>query len=324
MTTPTPDKCDNPSCPLPEGSPPTPILRCSRCRTTRYCSQTCQAACWASHKGQCRRQNYIIKFRLAPAHITSPRVERTLSCPADAPFYALHLALQTAFGWATTHSFDFAVKDPAYAPPANLLAHIQQLKALEMNGGDRLPASASREYLLRVVDPVPRDRFSGIDRVHERQRRHPGTVEKKSDNWCLWQLLEKREYQGKELVYTYDFGDNWEHYFTVEGRGEFTDHFVCLSGTGHPVGEDVGGFEGWNDLKAAYRAQQPTEDQRDRRKWYETRTRNGDPKGLAGDRVHAWDMARVNRDLVDMLDRFERMGEQAAREKDQLRDRLGL
>jgi hypothetical protein len=38
--------------------------------------------------------------------------------------------------------------------------------------------------------------FSGIDRNHEGQRRHPGTVEKKSGDWCLWQLLEKPEYQG--------------------------------------------------------------------------------------------------------------------------------
>lgn len=49
-----------------------------------------------------------------PGRITDPAVVRTLSCPADAPFYALRLALQTAFGWSTTHSFDFAVTDPAY------------------------------------------------------------------------------------------------------------------------------------------------------------------------------------------------------------------
>jgi hypothetical protein len=85
-------------------------------------------------------------------------VERTLSCPAGAPFYALHLALQTAFGWATIHSFDFAVKDRAYVPPADLLAYINQVMEVDGNGGEK-PASASREYLLRVVDPVPRGRF---------------------------------------------------------------------------------------------------------------------------------------------------------------------
>jgi hypothetical protein len=129
-----------------------------------------------------------------------------------------------------------------------------------------------------------------------------------------------------ELVYTYDFGDNWEHTLTIEGRGDFTDHFVCLSGTGHPVAEDVGGVQGWEDLKAAYRAAQPTTEQRERREWFEKRARNADPRGLAGDRVNVWDMAQVNRDLVDMLDRFDRMAEQVAEqvasEKEQLREQL--
>jgi hypothetical protein len=103
-----------------------------------------------------------------------------------------------------------------------------------------------------------------------------------------------------------------------------TEHFVCLSGTGHPVAEDVGGYQGWNDLKAAYRARQPTEDQRDRRRWYETHTRNGDPEDLAGDRVNVWDIEQVNRDLVDMLDRFDRMTKQGEREEEQLKARFGM
>jgi hypothetical protein len=145
MTTSAPNKCGNPSCPLPKGSPPTNLLRCSRCRTARYCTKNCQAACWASHKRRCLRPNYILKFRLFPEHITDPPVERTLSCPAGAPFYALHLALQTVFGWATIHSFDFVVKDPAYVPPADLLPYINQVMEVDGSGGEK-PASASREY----------------------------------------------------------------------------------------------------------------------------------------------------------------------------------
>lgn len=126
------------------------------------------------------------------------------------------------------------------------------------------------------------------------------------------------------MVYTYDFGDNWEHSFTVEGRAKVTEHFVRLSGTGHAVGENVGSYQGWNELKAAYRTQQPTEDQRDRRQWYETRTRNGDPQGLAGERVNVWDIDQVNRDLVDMVDRFDRMAEQGEREEEQFKAQYGI
>ncbi|KAL2193294.1 mynd domain-containing protein, partial [Corynascus similis CBS 632.67] len=116
-------KCDNPSCAQAAAASPISsnnLRLCSRCRATRYCSQECQRACWPSHKRQCRRQNYIIKFQLCPEDIADPPVERTLSCPADAPFYLLHLALQTAFGWATTHSFDFAIRDLDYRPPTDI------------------------------------------------------------------------------------------------------------------------------------------------------------------------------------------------------------
>jgi hypothetical protein len=35
-------------------------------------------------------------------------------CPADCTFEDLHSALQDAFGWASTYSYDFAVLDPSY------------------------------------------------------------------------------------------------------------------------------------------------------------------------------------------------------------------
>ncbi|KAK3375625.1 hypothetical protein B0T24DRAFT_488424, partial [Lasiosphaeria ovina] len=90
------------------------LLHCGRCLKAAYCSKACQAAAWPAHKTSCKRRNYIVRIQLAPDDIVDPPVERTVSCPADAPFYALHLALQIIFGWATTHSFDFAVRDPAY------------------------------------------------------------------------------------------------------------------------------------------------------------------------------------------------------------------
>src|SRR5689334_1351398 len=107
-------KCGNAACATLSASPPDlrSLRLCSRCRRTAYCSPECQSAAWPSHKGGCVRPNYIIEFHLAPAQITNPPVTRTLSCPAHVVFYVLHLALQTAFGWATTHSFDFAVMDP--------------------------------------------------------------------------------------------------------------------------------------------------------------------------------------------------------------------
>ncbi|KAK4442279.1 plasmid p 4b orf-3 family protein [Podospora aff. communis PSN243] len=271
------------------------------------------AAAWPSHKASCKRRNYIIKFDLHPEHITSPPVSRTLSCPADAPFYTLHMALQVAFGWATTHSFDFAGVDPDFDPDAagmDLLAMIQQRMRLDQNGG--MPAASDpREYLLRVVDPVQTQGFGAVDRMPEGPRRHPGTVEKKSDKWKLWQLFDDAKYQGHKMVYTYDFGDNWEHFMTVTGRADVTEDFVCLDGTGHYVAEDVGSWRGWEELKKAYRARNRTKEQKEKINWFEKMASNRDPQGLAGDRVNDFDREKLNHDLAHMWEKFERMGQEA-------------
>ncbi|KAH6982378.1 mynd domain-containing protein, partial [Ilyonectria destructans] len=126
------DKCGNAVCTTSSASPPdsNSLRLCSRCRRAAYCSPECQSAAWPSHKRACVRPNYIVKFHLAPGQITNPPVTRTLSCPAHAVFYVLHLALQTAFGWATTHSFDFAVVDPDYREPDDIMEIINRRKAM--------------------------------------------------------------------------------------------------------------------------------------------------------------------------------------------------
>ncbi|KAK4233289.1 plasmid p 4b orf-3 family protein [Achaetomium macrosporum] len=285
--------CANASCPKGDSST-TNLLLCSRCRKARYCSQDCQAASWPSHKQDCRRQNYIIKVQLFPGKITDPEVVRTISCPAEASFWDLHVVLQLAFGWTGTHAYDFAVMDPDFRVSADPL---QDLLRMTASGPPRITADMPREYELRLVDPTFPPNRRAIDRMHEWQRKHPRMVEKQADQWALWKVFDSAKYRGKQVIYMYDFGDKWEHYLTVEGRADVTDRFVCLSGTGHPVAEDVGSVNGWKELKEAYRTSRPSQEQRDRRKWYENMASNGDPEGLAGDRINFWDMERVNRHL---------------------------
>ncbi|KAK7734249.1 hypothetical protein SLS53_007897 [Cytospora paraplurivora] len=246
------------------------------------------------HKIICKRPNYIIKFHLHPEQIKEPPVIRTLSCPADADFYELHASLQLAFGWAAIHSFDFAVVNPSYSPPTDMMQIIQFQRMQAMNGGNN-PASTAPEYLFRITDPVPRTQFSGIDRMHEGGRRHPQTQEKKADEYKLYQLLDNAKWEGKKIVYTYDFGDNWEHFLTVEGRSDATGEFEVLSGTGHYVAEDVGSYTGWEELKAAYRARDLTSEQKEKRSWFEKMAANCDPRGLTGNRVSLFE----NRDEIN-------------------------
>ncbi|KAF2405647.1 hypothetical protein EJ06DRAFT_468213 [Trichodelitschia bisporula] len=136
--------------------------------------------------------------------------------------------------------------------------------------------------------------------MHEGGRKHPHTVEKKADTFPLYQLFDDAKYRGKQLAYTYDFGDNWEHVMTVEGRADSTKTFSCLLGTGQPVAEDVGSTRGWEKLKEAYRAATPSAEQREKRSWFERDASNADPRGLAGGRVDEWDRDAVNRKLSKM------------------------
>ncbi|KAK5685268.1 hypothetical protein LTS10_003346 [Elasticomyces elasticus] len=282
---------------------------CARCKQVSYCSKACQAGHWDAHKGSCKRPNYIIKFDLCPeaisdrlrAVIKDPVVSRTISCPATATFHRLHDALQVAFGWASTHTYDFNVLDPQFDTTQDeddsqeaLMRTIQQ----SMNGAS---ASDPREYLLRVKDDTPDTGMvpRHIDKMHDSRRQHPRTREKSGPSTKLYQVLDAPEYRNERMVYTYDFGDRWEHLLTVNGRAEASTKFHCIDGSGHGVAEDVV-QDGWQVLIDAYRARRPDEEQREKIHWYETRCSNGDPKGLGNGREHVWDNDAVNMRLSVM------------------------
>lgn len=55
------------------------------------------------------------------------------------------------------------------------------------------------------------------------------------------------------IKYSYDFGDNWEQYITVEGMMEgYTQNYpVCIAGEGNTPPEDVGGEPGYDEFLEA-------------------------------------------------------------------------
>lgn len=185
-------QCSNSKC----GSTSAIFQRCARCQNTMYCSRDCQAAAWPTHKATCKRRNYLVKFHLCPDDITDPPVIRTLSCPANATFYNLHRALQTAFEWAGTHSFDFTVGDSDFEPPneEDMTAFISRM----MSSQNGQPANSAREFVLRITDPAPYEPMMGmgIDRMHEGRRKHPRTPEKKANVVRLHQVLDDANYKG--------------------------------------------------------------------------------------------------------------------------------
>ncbi|KAI1807292.1 MM3350-like domain-containing protein [Daldinia bambusicola] len=263
--------------------------------------------------------NYIVKFDLSPREITNPPVSRTLSCPADASFYQLHKALQIAFGWATTHAFEFEASRPR--PPFPLHPRFQQHPAAAAAAGSAAEAEAEADLPparpLRIVDPDmdPIDFDFSLPGVPT----PPKPTEKKSTRFKLRQFFDDPAYAGYRMVYNYDFGDCWEHEMTLLGRADdfananidadiidvdddddaavTTNFFVCVDGTGHHVAEDVGGPIGWATLKAAYRAERPDAGERQERRWFERTCSNGSVLGLEGRMVDEWPRWRINRVL---------------------------
>lgn len=222
MASSAPKKCANPSCQSSDAPEPTNLKTCARCLSVSYCSPKCQVSAWPVHKSQCRPRNYILKFQLHPGKIVNPPVERILSSPAHFSFYDLHLALQTAFGWATTHAFDFAVPDPAYEPPTSetgneLLDLIKMTRRISMPGSGGRDPLTKREYLLRVVDGLDMQTpFSGVDKMHEGRSRHPDTVEKKSMDYLLYKFFEDKKYQGKWSCFPFRVDDGGYQASAVE------------------------------------------------------------------------------------------------------------
>ncbi len=126
--------------------------------------------------------------------------------------------------------------------------------------------------------------------------------EEKEADWTLADVYEKPEWKDKvSLTYEYDMGDSWEHSICLLSnlhpgkRWVFPSDMkaVCLTGHGHPVAEDSGGFGGWEHLQELF-AKPRMRDEDDRRGWYKKSCANRDKKGL---NPHEWNMMQVNTDL---------------------------
>jgi hypothetical protein len=59
----------------------------------------------------------------------------------------------------------------------------------------------------------------------------------------------------------------------------------------------VGSHTGWHELKEAYRATNPSKEQRDRREWFENRASNRDRSDLENGWEATWNKAAINANL---------------------------
>ena len=206
-----------------------------------------------------------------------PVIHRILSCPVDFTFHDFHLAIQVAFHWTNQHAWQFHVLDPR----------------------------------LRFPWPVLNIMDEGMDMSI--QWRKPPV---RGDAITLKGVFDADAYKAGKVVYTYDFGDRWEHNIEVIGRANTaTENVVCIDGEGHPAGEDIGGTSGWGQVQEAHLAPAAagSEERNKQKEWlsrYEECCANADSKGqkgFRGDGFWRWDIDEVNSKLT-RLEEIERSG----------------
>lgn len=155
--------------------------------------------------------------------LETKEVWRRLIVPLNRTFPQLHTILQTAFGWRDYHLHEFYVFDNQEKEGELSNNH----PGLMADGTKARVNLVNNEEAFANPDEIPMKLEAGI---------------KLSDYLPA----------AKQLMYIYDFGDDWRHRINVTDVFENypTNHPVCLDGTGDVPPEDVGGEGGYLNFLA--------------------------------------------------------------------------
>ncbi|KAL1754586.1 MM3350-like domain-containing protein, partial [Schizophyllum commune] len=177
-----------------------------------------------------------------------PVIKRTVEVPASYTFQELHYVLQYAFAWQNYHLHGFTFHEPLPPPPID----------------GRFVPRIPKEALRIIGEEDDFDDFLGPAPLLDKKV-------KLSDVYGARGRYRKRVLQEgaiPPMLYEYDFGDCWEH--TITFRGEKTaaaNRPIFTEVVGYPPVEDCGGLSGWEGVKKAFAAGNPTPNQLERRKW---------------------------------------------------------
>ena len=165
------------------------------------------------------------RLRVVLRHV-KPETYRVVLVPAGITFMRLHDVIQFAMGWHDYHLHEFSFEGS---------------RETFTNDEDRV--EEYRHFLANPKAERP-EHQKWIDRVLDRPCRLSSKV--KIDRY-----LEK---YGRAL-YTYDFGDDWEHDVILEEIVEDYPHPYpqCLEWAGACPPEDVGGPGGYEEFLKAWR-----------------------------------------------------------------------
>jgi len=164
------------------------------------------------------RKSYVLDIRL---DLDEHDICRVVEVPALLRFHDLHKVIIESFGWFDYHCHCFDIIHDDYdsdETEMNDVGHSYNTRLYIYDSDDR----NALDFINAVDYEVAGDRSIRLDEVFE------------EEDWCL---------------YTYDFGDNWEHIITVKERKTLggVKHAVMLKRQGERPPEDVGGEYGYNE-----------------------------------------------------------------------------
>jgi len=156
--------------------------------------------------------NKIYQFKIALKE-TKPPIWRRIQVPENYSLWDLHVAIQDAMGWMDYHLHNFVFPRP--------IDYLMKNMSMAFVRGIRI----------------------GI----------------KSDDWDDEEMLDGKLEKVKKWFslkcpkanYTYDFGDNWEHWVVLEKilpKEKDIKYPICLAGKRQCPPEDCGGVWGFKDL----------------------------------------------------------------------------
>jgi len=161
------------------------------------------------------RKAYVFRITLNNA---SPKIWRKIVVPSDYTFYALHCAIQDAMWWCDGHLHSFTID-------------MREKKITKQVMG--------YNKLIYLSLPSAEDDFCDDSRPKDLDER-----EELISNW--FGVITK------QCIYTYDFGDNWDHTILLEKiiPMDQKEHYPkCLGGKNACPPEDCGGTGGYERLQ---------------------------------------------------------------------------
>lgn len=213
-----------------------------------------------------------------PGKVVDPVVSRTLSCPASATFEDLHYAIQLAFRWSKSLTYDFKIQVDD-------------------------PESTAKRTVVRMVDREARSLSGKLPAIlGDFATKNPQVFHDNVQEVSLCNYFDTSRLETFSLQYEYDYLiGHWLLEITPIGRAPATPGFVCTEGQGNGVALQMVDWREWEDLKNAYRAFRAgtilTQRQMARMAWFEKEA-IGHSVGSGVQRIWGdWGRGKINHEL---------------------------